>query len=610
MNKRRKLFAGVAFVALASGIITSCTIDDAYDLDKDFDMTMGIGVDGLALKLGNTDSVMLNDVLDIEDNDLVETDNNNLYYLVKSNRSDFDVTVEKALGTINGVEIVSDQNIIGFGDLDNPTGAASVEVENGKVFTQNNVSGSNDISSRISDISEEINRIKRIYPKQSLFDLKLEVYSNNSQLRFNVKDIRNMKISFPEYLDVDGVTSDYTLTLKDVIGVNSSQVNLGQVNLNSLFLDKDVNSLGLLVETDKGGNRYIDITGMIKMQGDFELVSARRQNMNSGDVVKVRLLVDLTDGGEFVVNRLVGEVNPVINPDIDPVAIGNDLPDFLRDDSVTIEAKNPTIKFSIDGTDLPVPVEFSGNVSSMAENGSSLSSVDLPESGKVDVPVGKNAVYYFSKEQTPYDPTGVDPSATVKTVSDLNELVRKLPDNIRVDCNDGKVNVKQGVLHDIKLDTTYRSSIDYDIFVPFSFNGGTTIVYNDSIDDMNEDLKDYQAHGLVVTGDAYNTIPMKLLASIEPVDVDGNVIKGISVTEADIAAGKGINSAEADNGAVKSNIEISLTAEDPADVSRLDKLRFRVVAASEAQGDLCSNQYFLIKNLRLKLKGQIIGDFN
>ena len=61
---------------------------------------------------------------------------------------------------------------------------------------------------------------------------------------------------------------------------------------------------------------------------------------------------------------------------------------------------------------------------------------------------------------------------------------------------------------------------------------------------------------------------------------------------------------------MKSNITITLTAQNPADVSRIDKLRFHVTAGSEAQGALYSNQYFSIQNLRLKLKGQIIGDFN
>lgn len=82
MNKRMNLYASLIAIALASGVTTSCSIDDTYDLDKEFDMTVGLGSEGLSLRLGNTEHVMLNDVLDIEDNDLVETDGQNLYYLV------------------------------------------------------------------------------------------------------------------------------------------------------------------------------------------------------------------------------------------------------------------------------------------------------------------------------------------------------------------------------------------------------------------------------------------------------------------------------------------------------------------------------------------------
>ena len=245
-----------------------------------------------------------------------------------------------------------------------------------------------------------------------------------------------------------------------------------------------------------------------------------------------------------------------------------------------------------------------------SENGSVMATASLPQSGKVDINKGQNSVYYFSQEGSPYDPTGIDPAATVYTVDNLSDLVRKLPDNIQVDCNDGRVNVKQGVLHSIALNRTYSGTINYDVLVPFIFNSGMTIVYTDSIADMNEDLKDYQAEGFDVTGEAYNTVPMELVADIEPLDLNGNVLTGITVTPATIAAGTGLHEGEDNNGAVKSNITITLTAQNPADVSRIDKLRFHVTAGSEAQGALYSNQYFSIQNLRLKLKGQIIGDFN
>lgn len=610
MKKRVNLLARAMVVALTMGMVASCSIDDTYDIDKEFDMTVGIGADGLALRLGNTEPVYLNDVLDIEDNDLIDTDQNHLYYLVKSDNSQFDVTIGNAVGSIDGIELNSDQSIVSFADVDNPLGLTSVTINQGEEFNQSGVTAESEFDASIDDITEEVNSIRRIVPESSLFNLRLEVYSNNPDLRFNVTEISNLKLKFPDYLEVEGTAADNVLDINIPGNPNSSVVDLGQVRLIDLLMGDDDQPLGLPVTDDGQGNRVIDITGMASMSGDFKLTSAQEQTMNDGDEVRVRLVIELASGGEITVASIDGEVNPAINPDMDPIEISDDLPDFLRDEAVTLEMQNPTIKFDVDATQLPVPVEFSGEITSYAENGSVMATASLPQSGKVDINKGQNSVYYFSQEGSPYDPTGIDPAATVYTVDNLSDLVRKLPDNIQVDCNDGRVNVKQGVLHSIALNRTYSGTINYDVLVPFIFNSGMTIVYTDSIADMNEDLKDYQAEGFDVTGEAYNTVPMELVADIEPLDLNGNVLTGITVTPATIAAGTGLHEGEDNNGAVKSNITITLTAQNPADVSRIDKLRFHVTAGSEAQGALYSNQYFSIQNLRLKLKGQIIGDFN
>lgn len=610
MKKRVNLLARATVVALTMGMVASCSIDDTYDIDKEFDMTVGIGADGLALRLGNTEPVYLNDVLDIEDNDLIDTDQNHLYYLVKSDNSQFDVTIGNAVGSIDGIELNSDQSIVSFADVDNPLGLTSVTINQGEEFNQSGVTAESEFDASIDDIAEEVNSIRRIVPESSLFNLRLEVYSNNPDLRFNVTEISNLKLKFPDYLEVEGTAADNVLDINIPGNPNSSVVDLGQVRLIDLLMGDDDQPLGLPVTDDGQGNRVIDITGMASMSGDFKLTSAQEQTMNDGDEVRVRLVIELASGGEITVASIDGEVNPAINPDMDPIEISDDLPDFLRDEAVTLEMQNPTIKFDVDATQLPVPVEFSGEITSYAENGSVMATASLPQSGKVDINKGQNSVYYFSQEGSPYDPTGIDPAATVYTVDNLSDLVRKLPDNIQVDCNDGRVNVKQGVLHSIALNRTYSGTINYDVLVPFIFNSGMTIVYTDSIADMNEDLKDYQAEGFDVTGEAYNTVPMELVADIEPLDLNGNVLTGITVTPATIAAGTGLHEGEDNNGAVKSNITITLTAQNPADVSRIDKLRFHVTAGSEAQGALYSNQYFSIQNLRLKLKGQIIGDFN
>ena len=350
MKKRVNLLARATVVALTMGMVASCSIDDTYDIDKEFDMTVGIGADGLALRLGNTEPVYLNDVLDIEDNDLIDTDQNHLYYLVKSDNSQFDVTIGNAVGSIDGIELNSDQSIVSFADVDNPLGLTSVTINQGEEFNQSGVTAESEFDASIDDIAEEVNSIRRIVPESSLFNLRLEVYSNNPDLRFNVTEISNLKLKFPDYLEVEGTAADNVLDINIPGNPNSSVVDLGQVRLIDLLMGGDDQPLGLPVTDDGQGNRVIDITGMASMSGDFKLASAQEQTMNDGDEVRVRLIIELASGGEITVASIEGEVNPEINPDIEPINISDDLPDFLRDEAVTLEMQNPTIKFDIDAT--------------------------------------------------------------------------------------------------------------------------------------------------------------------------------------------------------------------------------------------------------------------
>lgn len=52
-------------------MLTSC-LDDSYDLNK-VDLTMGLGSDGLAVTLGNTENILLNDILDTDESVKLDT---------------------------------------------------------------------------------------------------------------------------------------------------------------------------------------------------------------------------------------------------------------------------------------------------------------------------------------------------------------------------------------------------------------------------------------------------------------------------------------------------------------------------------------------------------
>ena len=135
---------------------------------------------------------------------------------------------------------------------------------------------------------------------------------------------------------------------------------------------------------------------------------------------------------------------------------------------------------------------------------------------------------------------------------------------------------------------------------------------------MNKDLKDYEADGLVVTANIFNAVPLDLTATVIPVDVKGRVISEIVVSEANVAPAQPksvlANEAEVTATGVETPVQITMKLTDPKALKRLDVLRLRIQAAgTQTAGQkavLSSLQYIKVKDIRLKLKGQIVADFN
>lgn len=247
-------------------------------------------------------------------------------------------------------------------------------------------------------------------------------------------------------------------------------------------------------------------------------------------------------------------------------------------------------------------------------------SVNLPASGNATLlKEKKNHVYFYEDAAAgPYSPAAIEATAMKFQVDGISSLITKLPDNISVDLKENRrvKLVDEDVT--IQLGRTYNSDMSYDLYVPFTFNNGLNIVYNDSVTGMNKDLKDYEADGLVVTANIFNAVPLDLTATIIPVDVNGRVINEIVVSEANVAPAQPksvlANEAEVTATGVETPVQINMTLTDPKALKRLDVLRLRIQAAgTQTAGQkavLSSLQYIKVKDIRLKLKGQIVADFN
>ena len=603
----------IAIGALCTGtamLTTGCVSDD-YDLDS-VDLTMGLGSDGLKLKMGNTEKILLGDILDLDES--VKLDANNLYYLVEEGTTNFNIHVNEVSAsfkesTIETSERVLDYNIAKeqLGDVVNQLPPnASLPVAAG-IFFNGEAKGYADVDVTV-DVPDEVSYISTADVKDMKVSLQMHT-DLSPNVKFGIDKVENFSITIPSILQVREGSWPAGWTMKDNVLTHQGALTIPQDGvICSIVADKvDTKGYGapkdgkLVFGKDANGRSVLQAG----IQGKVYFKSTGAFNLSTSDYADIYLTLSLGNSSKIDIEQVTGKFSPEINPTVDPIDIASSLPDFLNDDAVKIGAANPTLKFTADLTSIPVGLNLSGELTSVKKGAQGFTK-------KVGLPVTQvedkqhNTVYYYQSGK-PYDPEypTLPAGAVTAKANNLSSLIEKLPDEIRVDLTGGKLSV-QDKEYTIQLGHDYQASADYKVYVPFQFDKGLTIVYNDSTDSMSEDLEDYQAEGLMLKATAQNTIPLDLVATITAYDVDGNVVPGINFSEIKVPAGDGTNVNEA-------QVEISATLDEPSLLQKMDRLKFSVKAANDVNGqvhELCSTQYLRFADVRLYLTGKVIGDFN
>lgn len=592
INKMLKPLATGALLA-GSLAFTAC-VDDSYDFGQDIDLTMQLGTEGLQVKLGNTEKIYMNSILELEDEENLETTSGGLYYIVEKGTSEFHFDVDNVSTQLDAAQLTPELHAATFEQLAEAAGLSGIQsIPSMPAITVSStgIVAEAELDIHVDDVPDYVYNIKSIKPRNGRFHLWMEIIQTSLGEHFWFEDIKNLKIHIPDYVKcptaVNGVVSIPNMTEK-----HKHEVDMGYIDIDLLEF---AGEHGLEIKDGK-----FVIPGHVGMSCDATFSCDGGFAMKAGDYVNIRLHIEPGEDGTIHAEEFTGIFNPALNPEISPIEIGNDLPDFLQDDEVRLTVANPTIRFDADLSQVPVTVDFGGTLTAYKE-GQAPQTVRIPESGAAELHKAQRNLLYFFQGETPFDPTGVQ-AADLYRVGNLSSLLTIVPDRIGVDLGDGKVSVRHNELQTIGFGRSYSAALDYHIYVPFIFDEGLRIVYNDSITDLHKDLQDYQAEGVVATANILSTVPLDLIATVEPVGIDGKVIKSIRVSQATVKAGN----AEG----VSTPIEISVTLENPADLQKLDCLRFRITASASESDMLTSEQYIQVKDLRLKLTGPVIADLN
>lgn len=582
-EKKKSLRGSVVLLSsLLLGSMTTSCVDSSFDFDKDFDWSINTGY--LAFPVGKTDTIFLDDIIEIDEGDdlqiVPDADGNGVageYHLIKDGEIDR-ASANVRMATVDGSTT----------HIDPITAAdeSSVVSPSGMITTQ--ISQTGDVKADAADIDDalkELGSLKAAAPTALTLNIKLEGNLNFSTIS------GNLKVKFPSFL----VFNDPAVNANNEIQIPCSELQLNVPYVRTLQLTGYHFDGGLPVV-----NNEIHLNEQVVITGETNVQLPSGGQVGSGvklQIVPTVLLADMS------VDEATGIIQPEIDATRTSVEISN-LPDFLNDDETSLSVSNPVILFSAVNP-LNAPVDLTGKMLGKKEDGTLISGSEVKFGAGSTDPIllqpGSNLIALSRLG------TGGPAGSQNIAVANINNLIAKIPDVVEVEMQPA---VSYDKYYSIRLGHDYEVSGNYNIDIPLSFEEGLNIVYTDSADDLNSDLKDLDFEEAAVEFDAVNTIPLELEVKAEnvtPLDINKQPLSDIKVeVEGGIAA-----SADGKT-STRQTLLIKMTEQVKGAMSRLDAIRFRVTAVpGQAIGiTLRSDQWMQLENIKVKVPKGINIDLN
>ena len=579
LNAKKRPLIAVALLLTSLGITTSC-IDNSYDLNKDIDMTISAGGEHLAIPVGYTEKITLDKIIEIEEGDDLQLVDGEYHLLKKGN-------IDNATTEIGEVTVTGTTTIIEA----TPIAEVATELTHGQTIAAYiKKTGTIEVSAHdIDDAIKEIGVLKASSPTELIINLGITAEEN---MDFDNITFTDLKITFPSILDFEPYT-----------GLSNNKLDLNGLTINK----GEEKNISLQVKGYKFGNET----------PDGKKIIGNTLNINEEVIVEGKTTVDVKIGSSGTINftptielqemdiqSVTGVIQPIIEPTGSTVNLEN-LPDFLEDDATELDITNPIFTF-IAKNPLEAPIVLNGTMQG-EKNGSIIegSTVILGRNGidQQDIILEKgDNIIALSRLGT----GGPEGSKNIK-VSNINDLIKKIPDVVKVDLNPL---VEYATYYTVDLTTSYAMESNYDIDIPLNFGSNLKIVYDETIDNFDLDLEDVDIKKAILSINAVNTIPLAMEIKNENVsalDANGNVIKDIDVTVEGTITESNDGKAE-----VSSTLNINLNETAEGAISKLDGLKLKVTAVPGQATDvqLVSTQWLQLTDMKLKIPNGIKVDLN
>ena len=590
-RKQKRVTLLLASLLVGGFLVTGCTNSD-YDFNE-IDATMGFGGDGLELPASSTMDIPLKDVLDLEENGSVKLDDegNYLFQLTGSGSSEANPKIEPIR-------------------LEGRSYNANIPIS---LSASAKATRSLTASSVIPEVKEKmfeyhgVDKSVKSLTKANMKPVTMKLTLGFSGISSVISKIKKATLTLPGYLSQSRVVGDGN----DMPIPTSSRIDIADISTSrDLVLTITSNEL-LFSEQDAYGTLSIAEDGKIDMDGyfglkidDFELTGTpSTANMSIAAKVEVEN-IELTSA--------TGVFDPEVNfgtlGEVDVTGV----PDFLSDDNVVADLANPQILLTINN-EMNVAATVKATVTA-TKSGQTTATVQLPEMYIEKNSVSPTTQICICREKTP-ELTAQYGEKNVYAVSNLSTLINKIPDHVSI----GNVEARadQSKEATVEFGKPYHITPSYEVYAPLAFGKDAVIEYSDQFDGWNDDIDDLELSEntyVRLTADAISKVPAALILEATPLGVGGADISNL--IEVNIKKGEVSASTDGET-AVTSPLEVEIREKVKGGLKQLDGLSYKVQGKATHNGTtvegitLNANKHTLkLNNIKVKLVGKIIGDFN
>lgn len=583
MEKKFKNHAVVGMCALGLIGLNSCLkVDETYDLDKDFDMTITVGGD-LTVPGSSTEKIVLGDLLDLEENSVIKVNNaSGDYFLVQEGDRNYTNV------NVPGVDINMLRSFTG------------VKIED--IYVPPFSSGSNN-ETKITFDDDIVIDISRDGVTSDIKDITgADTYCEDTYLmftktgvEFNARLDEGYTLEFPDYIELESNEKDWKvegnkMILTKVGGLEIDEDTRIYFQITGVnFKDENGNGVNdAKFKYNDNDNSSITLGGVVKLDGGI-FVSAEG---STGGYINLEANIR---SESMIFRSVTAVVDPKVDIEIDPIRI-DDLPDFLSDNNVVLDLTDPRIYITLTNPS-PVSVDVNATLKSYKNNISqgtaALENINIPKNCE-------NYIICVNQNKDRWDDT--DNMMYVK-VDNMSDLIKNIPD--RIEITDVVTRVEQEEVT-IDLNRNYTIITDYKVDTPLQFGPDTNIEYTETIDGWDADLEDMEFDRVEASMNVINEIPLGVRMTAKAIDVDGNVLENVKMDmDVEIKAG-------AIGAPTEQNVKFTLTTDD-GKIAGLDGIEISVVAfVDDSEGDvrLNENQTMQFTEIKLKLVGGITMDLN